>query len=67
VEGDIKACFDEIAHCPLLRRVGARIGDKGVLGLVKAFLKADILGEDGELRANDAGAPKGGIRTPPTQ
>ena len=64
VEGDIKACFDEIAHCPLLMRVGARIGDKRVLGLVKAFLKADILGEDGELRASDTGAPQGGILSP---
>jgi RNA-directed DNA polymerase len=64
VEGDIKACFDEIAHGPLLMRVGARIGDKGVLGLVKAFLKADILGEDGELRVSDTGAPQGGILSP---
>jgi RNA-directed DNA polymerase len=64
VEGDIKACFDEIAHSPLLRRVGARIGDRRVLSLVKAFLKSGILGEDGELRASDTGAPQGGILSP---
>ena len=64
VEGDIKACFDEIAHAPLLVRVGVRIGDKRVLGLVKAFLKSGILGEDGELRASDIGAPQGGILSP---
>ncbi len=64
VEGDIKACFDEIAHTPLLLRVRARVGDKRVLGLVKAFLKSGILGEDGELRASDTGAPQGGILSP---
>ena len=64
VEGDIKACFDEIAHTPLLMRVRDRIGDKRVLDLVKAFLKSGILGEDGELRASDTGAPQGGILSP---
>ena len=44
VEGDITACFDEISHPALLERVRRRIGDKRVLTLVKAFLKAGILG-----------------------
>ena len=64
VEGDIKACFDEISHSALLGRMRRRVGDKRVLGLVKAFLKSDILGEDGELRTSDAGAPQGGILSP---
>jgi RNA-directed DNA polymerase len=37
------------------------------LALVKAFLKAGILGEDGTLRDNNAGTPQGSILTPPTQ
>src|SRR6266567_2767532 len=45
VEGDIKACFDEISHAALLDRVRKRLGDKRVLTLIKAFLKAGILGE----------------------
>jgi RNA-directed DNA polymerase len=45
-------------------RVRRRVGDKRVLGLVKAFLKSGILGEDGELRATDTGAPQGGILSP---
>ena len=53
VEGDIKACFDEISHSALLDRMRHRVGDKRVLGLVKAFLKSGILGEDGELRGLD--------------
>ncbi len=64
VEGDIKACFDEISHSALLERMRGRIGDKRVLGLVKAFLKSGILGEDGELRESSTGAPQGGILSP---
>ncbi len=64
VEGDIKACFDEISHCALLDRVRARVGDKRVLALVKAFLKSGILGEDRRLRDTTAGTPQGSILSP---
>jgi RNA-directed DNA polymerase len=64
VEGDIKACFDEISHSALMDRVRQRVGDKRVLALVKAFLKAGILGEDGQLRDSDTGTPQGGILSP---
>ena len=57
VEGDITACFDEIAHPALMDRLRMRIADKRVLALVKAFLKAGILGEDGALRDSRTGAP----------
>lgn len=64
VEGDIKACFDEIDHTALLGRVRRRIGDKRVLVLVKAFLKAGVLTEDDNLEATTAGTPQGGILSP---
>lgn len=64
VEGDIKACFDEIDHTALMGRVRRRIGDRRVLGLVKAFLKAGILSEDGAERDTVAGTPQGGILSP---
>jgi RNA-directed DNA polymerase len=48
-EADIKACFDEIDHSALMDRVRRRIGDRRILGLVKAFLKSGILSEDGTL------------------
>ena len=67
VEGDIEASFDNIDHTALLGRVRRRIGDKRVLALVKAFLKAGILAEDGFLRNTSTGTPQGGIVTPPTQ
>jgi RNA-directed DNA polymerase len=64
LEGDIKACFDEIDHTALMDRVRRRVGDKRVLGLVKAFLKAGVLSEDGINRDTDTGTPQGGILSP---
>jgi RNA-directed DNA polymerase len=64
LEGDIKSCFDEIDHTALMGRVRRRVGDKRVLGLVKAFLKAGILGEDQVLRDSVTGTPQGGILSP---
>ncbi|MDQ3462412.1 MAG: group II intron reverse transcriptase/maturase, partial [Actinomycetota bacterium] len=64
LEGDITACFDEIDHTALMDRVRHRIGDKRVLGLVKAFLHAGILTEDGVERDTVTGTPQGGILSP---
>ncbi len=64
LEGDIKSCFDEIDHPALMDRVRRRIGDKRVLGLVKAFLAAGILTEDGHVRGAKTGTPQGGILSP---
>ena len=63
-EGDITACFDEIDHVALMGRVRYRIGDKRVLGLVRAFLRAGILSEDAVHRDTTAGTPQGGILSP---
>ena len=64
LEGDITACFDEIDHTALMGRVRRRIGDKRVLTLIKAFLKAGILSEDQVHRESNSGTPQGGILSP---
>ncbi len=64
LEGDITACFDEISHVGLMDRLRARVGDKRVLNLVKAFLKAGVLGEDQVERDTVTGTPQGGILSP---
>jgi RNA-directed DNA polymerase len=64
VEGDIEACFDTIDHTALMDRVRRRVGDKRVLALVKAFLKAGILTQDGSLKDSMTGTPQGGILSP---
>ncbi|MGH9153768.1 MAG: group II intron reverse transcriptase/maturase [Acidimicrobiales bacterium] len=63
-EADITACFDEIDHTALMGRVRRRIGDKRVLAVVKAFLKAGVLSEDGVGRETITGTPQGGILSP---
>lgn len=64
LEGDIEACFDEISHPALMGRVRRRIGDKRVLALIKAFLRAGVLSEDGVRRDTKMGTPQGGILSP---
>ncbi len=63
-EGDITACFDEIDHTALLGLVRKRVKDKRILELIKAFLRAGILGEDGIDRGTHTGTPQGGILSP---
>jgi RNA-directed DNA polymerase len=63
-EADIQACFDEIDHTALLDRVRRRVGDKRVLALLKALLRAGILSEDAVRRDTTTGTPQGGIIRP---
>jgi len=63
-EADIEARFDQIDHAALMGRVRRRVGDKRVLALVKAFLKAGVLSEDGAWRDTITGTPQGGILSP---
>lgn len=63
-EADITACFDEIDHTALMTQVRGRITDKRVLVLVRGFLKAGVLSEDGVNRNTYTGTPQGGILSP---
>jgi RNA-directed DNA polymerase len=60
-EADITACFDEIDLAALMGPVRRRIGDKRILGVVKEFLRAGVLSEDGVSRETITGPPRGGI------
>jgi len=64
VDADIEACFDQLSHPAVMDRVRERVGDKRVLALVKAFLKAGILSEDQVTRDTHTGTPQGGILSP---
>jgi Reverse transcriptase (RNA-dependent DNA polymerase) len=63
LDADIEACFDTISHLALMGRARARIKDKRVLLLVKAFLKAGVLTEPGDREDTWTGTPQG-IRSP---
>ena len=64
LDADIEAAFDNLSHSFVLDRVRARVKDKRVLALVKAFLKAGVLTELGEQLNTHTGTPQGGILSP---
>lgn len=62
VEGDISKCFDTINHSKLIKQLWhLGIRDRRVLMMIKAMLKAGILGE---MKSNPIGTPQGGIISP---
>ena len=62
VEGDISKCFDHIDHSVLIKRLHHMgIQDRRVLQIIKAMLKAGIMGE---CERNEEGTPQGGLISP---
>lgn len=64
VEGDIKACFDNVHHGVLMAQLRSRIADRKVLRLLKAFLGAGVMKLGGRFAATLTGTPQGGIISP---
>ena len=63
VDADLQSYFDTIAHDALLAKVGKRIADGRVLGLVEQFLKQDIL-DDMKRWTPTSGSPQGAVISP---
>jgi group II intron reverse transcriptase/maturase len=64
VEADIKGFFDNIDHAWMMRMLELRIDDRRFLRLIKKWLKAGILEEDGKVLHPITGTPQGGIVSP---
>jgi len=64
VEADIKGFFDHLQHDKLLELLGRRIGDGALLRLIRKWLKAGILEEDGRVIHPVLGTPQGGVISP---
>ena len=63
VDADLKGYFDSIPQGALLDKVGRRVTDRRLLGLLEQFLQAGIM-EDGEVHEPEAGTPQGGVISP---
>lgn len=61
VDADIKGFFDNLNHDWLMKMLEQRINDRRFLGLIRKWLKAGILEEDGRIIYPVTGTPQGGI------
>jgi RNA-directed DNA polymerase len=71
VDADLSKYFDTISHCELLRCVARRIVDRGVLHLIKMWLKVPVEERDENGRrkltggkGRTCGTPQGGVISP---
>ena len=65
IEGDVKACFDEISHKAILGCVREKVMDNKFLELIRRLLKAGVSFQ-GVVRPTEKGVPQGGVATPQT-
>jgi len=61
VDADIKGFFDSIDHEWMLRMLEQRISDRRFLRLIRKWLKAGILEDDGQVLHPVTGTPQGGV------
>ncbi len=63
VDVDLEKFFDRVNHDILIDRVRKRIGDAGVIGLIRAYLNGGIM-MDGVVQERTMGTPQGGPLSP---
>lgn len=63
VEGDVKACFDEISHKAILRCLREKVLDNKFLALIQRVLKTGVE-IDGVVHPTTKGVPQGGVVSP---
>jgi len=63
VDLDLEKFFDRVNHDKLMAKLARRIGDKRMLKLIRAFLRAGVL-EGGLVSPIDEGTPQGGPLSP---
>ena len=65
-DADFKKFFDSIPHDVIMKTVRTRIADKGILTLIRKWLKAPIVERGGprQGKRNHQGTPQGGVISP---
>ena len=63
VDMDLEKFFDRVNHDMLMARVGRKVTDKRVLGLIGRYLRAGLM-EGGMVTARRQGTPQGGPLSP---
>lgn len=68
-DADLKGYFDSIPHDKLMACLRMRVTDRSVLNLVRGWLRAPVIEEDGRGKRkppqkNDKGTPQGGVISP---
>jgi len=64
VEADIKGYFENIQWDLLLDLLEKRVNDRAFIGLIRKWLRAGILEEDGKVIHPTTGTPQGGVISP---
>ena len=63
VDVDLEKFFDEVDHDILMARLGRKVKDRRVKRLINAYLKAGVMGPEGE-SPTEKGTPQGGPLSP---
>ena len=64
IEGDIRACFDELNHAVLVNVLRKKIRDERFLNLIRKLLNAGYMDLHGRRKESLIGSPQGGILSP---
>ena len=64
VDCDLKSFFDVVSHQKLMKKLGERLTDRRLLGLIHRYLKAGVILPDGRYESASSGVPQGGPLSP---
>lgn len=64
LDADIKGFFDNVDHEIALKLVQKRISDKRIVKLIRGWLEAGVIVEEGQYQPTVKGTPQGGVISP---